>query len=71
MVSCVVGFGMDATYVLLGGPWQFDVDANHRGRLNQYVIKVDDRRVALLPLPQIQNQKMRSLIYLFRHMGLF
>lgn len=30
----------------------FDVDANHvRGRLNQYVIKVDDKRIALLPLP--------------------
>lgn len=42
---------MDATHLLLGRPWQFDVDATHRGRLNQYIIKVDDSKVALVPLP--------------------
>lgn len=42
---------MDATHLLLGRPWQFDVDATHKGRLNQYIIMVDDSKVALMPLP--------------------
>lgn len=29
---------MDATHVLLGRPWQFDVDVTHKGRTNQYII---------------------------------
>jgi hypothetical protein len=27
---------MDASHVLLGRPWQFDVDATHKGRDNSY-----------------------------------
>lgn len=42
---------MDATYLLFGRPSQFDVDATHRGKLNQYIIKVDETKVALMPLP--------------------
>lgn len=30
---------------------KFDVDAIHEERTNQYIIKVDDTKVALVPLP--------------------
>lgn len=42
---------MDVTHILLGRSWQFDVNTTHHGRHNQYIIKVDDCRSALMPLP--------------------
>lgn len=44
---------MDATHILLGRPWQFDVDATHHGKLNQYVFRAEGRKVAnwIKPLP--------------------
>ncbi|XP_020249959.1 uncharacterized protein LOC109827372 [Asparagus officinalis] len=43
---------MDACYILLGRPWQFDVDATHRGKDNVYIFKKDGRRVVLKPLTE-------------------
>lgn len=51
---------MDAIHILLGRPWQFDVDAVHRGRLNQYIIKVQDRRIALITLPSREKQELEN-----------
>lgn len=59
---------MDGTRILLDWPWQFDVDAVHRGRLNQYVIKVFDGHVALIPLPPEYKQEVgRSPIFWFNN----
>lgn len=46
---------MNVTHIILGRPWQYDVDATHKGRTNQYIIKVDDFKVALMPLPPEVN----------------
>lgn len=51
---------MDATHILLGRPWQFDVDVVHKSCLNQYVIKVGDHKVALLALPSGDRQETRE-----------
>lgn len=44
---------MDATHLLSERPWQFDVDATHRGLLNQYIILVNDS-------PVMQNILMQN-----------
>lgn len=56
---------MDATHILLGRPWQFDLDITYRGRLNQYVIQLKDRRIVLLPMelePSKEKEKPNLLI---------
>ncbi|XP_074305313.1 uncharacterized protein LOC141640409 [Silene latifolia] len=40
----------DACHVLLGRPWQFDRDVIHRGRSNEYELKVKGKRVILKPM---------------------
>jgi hypothetical protein len=40
---------MDASHVLLGRPWQFDVDATHKGRQNTYSFIWNKRKIVILP----------------------
>jgi hypothetical protein len=39
----------DASHVLLGRPWQFDVDATHKGRENTYFFIWNKRKIVILP----------------------
>lgn len=41
---------MDACHLLLGRPWQFDVDALHKGRDNSYQFTWKGKKIALVPL---------------------
>ena len=43
---------MDACHLLLGRPWQFDVNTTHRGRDNSYVIELRDKQIMLMPLEE-------------------
>ncbi|XP_020272569.1 uncharacterized protein LOC109847748 [Asparagus officinalis] len=43
---------MDACHMLIGRPWQFDVDATHKGKDNVYVFKKDGRQIVLKPLTE-------------------
>ncbi|KAK0570976.1 hypothetical protein LWI29_009383 [Acer saccharum] len=47
-VACDV-VDMDAGHVLLGRPWQFDVDITYRGRDNVCVFSWGGRRIAMVP----------------------
>ena len=47
-VTCDV-VDMDASHVLLGRPWQFDVDVTYRGRENVYVFNWEGRKIAMVP----------------------
>jgi phage FluMu protein Com len=40
---------MDACHVLLGRPWQFDVDATHRGRDKMYVFSWNNKQIIVVP----------------------
>uniref|UniRef100_A0ACD5Y723 Uncharacterized protein n=1 Tax=Avena sativa TaxID=4498 RepID=A0ACD5Y723_AVESA len=40
---------MDASHVLLGRPWQFDVDATHKGKQNSYSFTWNKRKIIILP----------------------
>ena len=41
---------MDACHLLLGRPWQFDLDANHKGRDNIFVFLKNGQKFVLNPL---------------------
>ncbi|KAK0600813.1 hypothetical protein LWI29_018658 [Acer saccharum] len=47
-VTCDV-VEMDARHVLLGRPWQFDVDITYRGRDNVCVFNWNGRKIAMVP----------------------
>lgn len=41
---------MDACHILLGQPWQFDVDATYKGRENIYAVWWQRRKIVLVPI---------------------
>ncbi|XP_059313982.1 uncharacterized protein LOC132064853 [Lycium ferocissimum] len=45
---------MQACHLLLGRPWQFDVDAQHSGRANKYSFVVKRKKYILIPLNPYQ-----------------
>uniref|UniRef100_A0A5B7BER3 RNA-directed DNA polymerase n=1 Tax=Davidia involucrata TaxID=16924 RepID=A0A5B7BER3_DAVIN len=66
-VACDI-VDMDACHVLLGRPWQFDVDATHKGKDNTYLFWWHDKKVVLVPnekgsnLPKTSKVEGRSLL---------
>ncbi|XP_057469681.1 uncharacterized protein LOC130758770 [Actinidia eriantha] len=60
---------MDACHLLLGRPWQHDVDAVHKGKDNVYVFYQNDRKVVLGPLkesnvPKVPKEEGKSSVLL-------
>jgi hypothetical protein len=41
---------MQACYLLLGRPWEFDTDAIHHDRSNKYTLVHNGNKITLLPL---------------------
>jgi len=48
---------MDACHILLGRPWQHDVDATHRGKRNIYMFTWEGKRIAIKPIPPPKSTK--------------
>ena len=46
---------MDACHVLLGRPWQYDVDAMHRGRRNIYEFWWNEKKIVLVPTSETKE----------------
>ena len=46
---------MDASHVLLGRPWQFDVDSTHKGKENSYSFTWNKRKIIILPTQSDHN----------------
>jgi hypothetical protein len=46
---------MDACHLILGRPWQFDVNAQHQGRANVYIIFRDGWKIIFRPLQEVKN----------------
>ena len=46
---------MDKCHILLGRPWQHDVDATHRGKRNICVFIWKDKRVTMKSISPIPN----------------
>jgi hypothetical protein len=43
---------MDACHIILGRPWQYDVDAQHKGQENIYIVFRDGRKIIFRPLKE-------------------
>ncbi|GJY75888.1 transposon ty3-I gag-pol polyprotein [Tanacetum coccineum] len=56
LVTCDV-VDMEACHVLLGRPWQHDVDATHQGKSNMYLFKWSGKTIAMLPLGVVSPKK--------------
>jgi len=50
-VTCDVD--MDACHILLGRPWQHDVDATHCGKRNIYMFTWEGKRITMKPIPHV------------------
>ena len=53
---------MDAAHILLGRPWQFDVDATHHCRKNTYSITKDGKTYTMKPLLDRKAEKEPTVI---------
>ena len=47
---------MDYCHILLGRTWQYDRYSIHDGRLNQYTLLVNGKKLILLPLIESPNE---------------
>ena len=43
---------MDAYHLLLGRPWQYDVNSKHDGRNNVYIITKNGKEYTMTPFPE-------------------
>nr|GEZ72114.1 putative nucleotidyltransferase, ribonuclease H [Tanacetum cinerariifolium] len=67
LVTCDV-VGIEACHVLLGRPWQHDVDTTHQRKSNMYLFKWSEKTIAMLPLgvvspkKKLENKTLVSLV---------
>ncbi|GJU02793.1 hypothetical protein Tco_1113131 [Tanacetum coccineum] len=55
---------MDAAYILLGSPWQFDRKTKHDGFQNTYSFKKDGVNITLVPFDSRQTQAEGSNLFM-------
>ncbi|GJW38774.1 transposon ty3-I gag-pol polyprotein [Tanacetum coccineum] len=67
LVTCNV-VDMETCHVLLGRPWQHDVDSTHQGKSNMYLFKWYGKTIAMLPLSvvspksKLKNKTLATLV---------
>ncbi|GJV21908.1 putative nucleotidyltransferase, ribonuclease H, partial [Tanacetum coccineum] len=67
LVTCNV-VDMEACHVLLGRPWQHDVDSTHQGKSNMYQFKWSRKTISMLPLGvvspkmKLENKTLATLV---------
>ncbi|GKB86908.1 transposon ty3-I gag-pol polyprotein [Tanacetum coccineum] len=67
LVTCNV-VDMETCHVLLGRPWQHDVDSTHQGKSNMYLFKWCGKTIAMLPLSvvspktKLENKTLATLV---------
>ncbi|GJZ71856.1 RNA-directed DNA polymerase, eukaryota [Tanacetum coccineum] len=67
LVTCDV-VDMKACHVLLGRPWQHDVDSTHQGKVNMYLFKWCGKTIAMLslsvvsPKTKLENKTLETLV---------
>ena len=50
---------MDACHLILGRPWQYDVDATHRCKDNVYVFFKNGRKIVLGPIKVVYPKALK------------
>nr|GMD68123.1 LEAF RUST 10 DISEASE-RESISTANCE LOCUS RECEPTOR-LIKE PROTEIN KINASE-like 1.1 [Ipomoea batatas] len=58
-IRCEV-IDMDACHILLGRPWQFDVDATHHGRQNNYSFVWGEKKIVIPPTSWETSMKKKT-----------
>nr|GLL31143.1 uncharacterized protein LOC109163967 [Ipomoea trifida] len=58
-VRCEV-IDMDACHILLGRPWQFDVDGTHHGRQNNYSFVWGEKKIVIPPTSWETSMKKKT-----------
>ncbi|OAY26736.2 hypothetical protein MANES_16G058925v8 [Manihot esculenta] len=58
-VNCDV-VDMDCCGILLGRPWQFDVDALHKGKENSYTFTWNQKKITILPSGSAKHSKVEE-----------
>jgi len=64
-IACDV-VDMDKCHILLGRPWQHNIDATHKGKKNMYMFTWNGKRVGMrpiLPTPKSTKEKASSYTY--------
>ncbi|KAG8662058.1 hypothetical protein MANES_01G059751v8 [Manihot esculenta] len=51
---------MDCCEILLGHPWQFDVDALHKGKENSYIFTWNQKKITILPSGSAKHSKVKG-----------
>ncbi|OAY58880.2 hypothetical protein MANES_02G210020v8, partial [Manihot esculenta] len=51
---------MDCCGILLGRPWQFDVDALHKGKENSYMFTWNQKKITILPFDSAKHSKLEG-----------
>lgn len=51
---------MDVSHLLLGRPWQYDRDVSHSGKSNVYSFVFANRKIVLLPSPEVSLLRPRQ-----------
>ncbi|GJU41845.1 hypothetical protein Tco_1194802 [Tanacetum coccineum] len=74
LVTCDV-VDIEACHVLLGRPWQHDMDATHQGKSNMYLFKWSGKTIAILslsvvsPKTKLENKTLVKCKYVTRNTG--
>ncbi|KAG8637933.1 hypothetical protein MANES_15G175424v8 [Manihot esculenta] len=51
---------MDCCGILLGRPWQFDIDALHKGKENSYIFTWNQKKITILPFGFAKHSKVEG-----------
>nr|GMC60080.1 Zinc finger, CCHC-type [Ipomoea batatas] len=60
-VICEV-IDMDACHILLGRPWQYDVDATHRGKINTYEFFWNQKKIVIPPAVWAKSPTQKTCV---------
>jgi len=55
-------FTMDACYLLLGRPWQYDRAIVHDGRKNTFNFMFDNMKIMLIPSQVMESKPSRGMV---------
>lgn len=60
-VACDV-VDMDASHILLGQPWKFDVDMVYNGRENSFMFEWEGQKIVMIPRTKVATKPTRQSV---------
>lgn len=53
---------MDASHILLGQPWKFDVDMVYNGRENSFMFEWEGQKIVMIPRTEVATKPTRQSV---------